>query len=156
MTLNDHWGFHRSDHNWKSPNEVVKMLMLCAIGQGNLLLNVGPDGTGAVPEESCRIIRKVGKWIQDGGDELLLPGIEKLPFAPGLREAGDRGDWDPAGPFYARGNTLYQLMFFQPGNRHPRAGLGAHGSFGSLDSGRHQTGVCIFLRHITDVSLGSQ
>lgn len=123
MTLNDHWGFHRSDHNWKSPNEVVKMLMQCAIGQGNLLLNVGPDGTGAVPEESCRIIRKVGKWIQDGGDELLLPGIEKLPFTPGLREAGDRGDWDPAGPFYARGNMLYQLMFFQPGNRHVLTGL---------------------------------
>ena len=53
MTLNAHWGFHRSDQNWKSPIEVVNMLMKCSVGRGNLLLNIGPDGTGKVPEESC-------------------------------------------------------------------------------------------------------
>jgi len=123
MTLNNHWGFHRSDNNWKSPIEVVNMLMKCALGQGNLLLNIGPDGTGAIPEESRRIVRTVGKWIRSGGDELLQPGLEKLSFAPCLREKGDRGDWDPAGPFFARGNVLYQIMFFQPGKRHVLTGL---------------------------------
>ena len=123
MTLNNHWGFHRSDKNWKSPVEVIGMLMKCAVGNGNLLLNVGPDGTGAIPLESSRIIRKVGKWIQDGGDELLAQGIESLPYAYGFRENGDRGDWDAAGPFYARGNVLYQIMFYPPEGRHILTGV---------------------------------
>ena len=37
----DHWGFHISDEEWKSPRAVVKMLLTCANGKGNLLLNIG-------------------------------------------------------------------------------------------------------------------
>lgn len=67
MTLNDHWGFHISDEEWKSPRAVVKMLLTCANGKGNLLLNIGPRGDGSIPEPSVKIIRKVGEWLANGG-----------------------------------------------------------------------------------------
>ena len=39
MTLNDNWGYHRGDDNWKPPKEVAEMLREVAAGAGNLLLN---------------------------------------------------------------------------------------------------------------------
>ena len=71
MTLNDHWGFHISDEEWKSPRAVVKMLLTCANGKGNLLLNIGPRGDGSIPEPSVKIIRKVGEWLANGGREAV-------------------------------------------------------------------------------------
>ena len=43
MTLNDHWGFDRNDHNWKPPpGEVIRNLVDVVSKGGNYLLNVGP------------------------------------------------------------------------------------------------------------------
>lgn len=122
VTLNRHWGFHHHDTCWKSPVELVEMLLKCSTGQGNLLLNIGPDGAGRVPAASSDIVRQVGRWIRDGGDE-LLSGVEPMPFAPTMRQAGDRGDWDCAGPFAARDNKLFQTLFFYPGPKHVLTGL---------------------------------
>ncbi|MCX5640240.1 MAG: alpha-L-fucosidase [Planctomycetota bacterium] len=50
MTMNDTWGFKTSDHNWKDPQELIRMLCDIASKGGNFLLNVGPRGDGtAVP-----------------------------------------------------------------------------------------------------------
>src|SRR5690606_23414837 len=68
ITLNNHWGFHRGDRNWKSPLEVVKMLVKVAQGRGNLLLNIGPRGDGSIPRESVEIIRTVGRWLEVNGE----------------------------------------------------------------------------------------
>ncbi len=122
MTLNDHWGFHRGDTNWKSPIEVVKLLLKCGAGNGNLLLNIGPRGDGSVPEASDRIVRQVGRWLRDGG-EAAINDVEPMPFGPLLREPGDRGDWDSAGVFTASANTLYMTMLYPPGPRLVLSGL---------------------------------
>ncbi len=122
VTLNRHWGFHHHDTCWKSPIELVEMLLTCSTRQGNLLLNIGPDGTGTVPAASSEIVHTVGQWIRDGGDDLLV-GIEPMPFAPIMREEGDRGDWDAAGPFAAKGLKLFQILFFHPGQQHTLTGF---------------------------------
>jgi alpha-L-fucosidase len=62
-TLNDRWGFHANDHNWKSPTRVAEMLTQTAGLNGNLLLNIGPDGAGRVPQPSVDILRAVGSWL---------------------------------------------------------------------------------------------
>ncbi len=57
-TLNNSWGFKRSDSAWKSPEEVNKKLVEINTQGGNLLLNIGPDGNGEVPAISKEILLK--------------------------------------------------------------------------------------------------
>jgi alpha-L-fucosidase len=63
MTLNDSWGYHAADFNWKSPTTVIRNLITCARDGGNYLLNIGPRGDGTIPEESVRILTTVGDWM---------------------------------------------------------------------------------------------
>jgi alpha-L-fucosidase len=78
MTLNDNWGWHAGDANWKRPVDVVKMLTETAAGGGNLLLNIGPRADGTVPEESVRILREAGAWLRRHGE--AIHGSTRSPF----------------------------------------------------------------------------
>jgi len=60
-TMNDSWGFKKGDTNWKSAKVISEKLKDINNKGGNLLLNVGPDGTGRVPEKSLEILRELGK-----------------------------------------------------------------------------------------------
>ena len=111
VTLNDHWGFFEGDENWKTPQEVIKMLLACNSRRGNLLLNVGPRGDGSVPEKSAEILRAVGRWLREGGEE-AVSARDELKMSPGLPAPGERGDWDPSGRFTASGNTLYYVLMY--------------------------------------------
>ena len=121
MTMNDSWGYHAGDHNWKNPGQVVDLLAACAQGRGNLLFNIGPRGDGSVPEESVRVLEVVGAWLQRGGAEAIF---ETESFTFDLREKGDhRGDWNSHGPVTARGRSLFQLVRRWPGQTLTLAGL---------------------------------
>ena len=52
MTMNDTWGFHKNDHNWKSNETLIRMVSDIASKGGNFLLNVGPTAEGEIPPES--------------------------------------------------------------------------------------------------------
>lgn len=122
MTLNDHWGFHPADQEWKSPRSVVKMLLTCANGKGNLLLNIGPRGDGSIPEASSSIIRQVGAWLRSGGREAVTDNaIMKLGAY--FRKENERTDWDGSGVFSASGNNLFFTMLYYPGNTLTFTGL---------------------------------
>ncbi|MFA6929715.1 MAG: alpha-L-fucosidase [Lentisphaeria bacterium] len=150
MTLNQHWGYHAHDNDWKSPREVIKMLLTCSLGKGNLLLNIGPRGDGSIPAESIEIISQVGSWLRNGGEE-LLQGVQVMPFSPGLRQSGENGDWDAAGPLYAKGQRLYWLLFYCPGSQAVLTGLEMKvrevrcGRFGRLDFVQSEDRVSINL-----------
>ncbi len=70
MTLNDTWGFKADDHNWKSPQTVIRNLVDIISKGGNYLLNVGPTKEGEIPPESIAILREVGQWMQVNGDSI--------------------------------------------------------------------------------------
>jgi alpha-L-fucosidase len=63
-TLNTSWGFKHGDNNWKQPTEVYEKLIEINKFGGNFLLNIGPDGSGRVPEESIRILLEVGEMLK--------------------------------------------------------------------------------------------
>lgn len=123
ITLNDHWGFHKNDHNWKPPIEVMKMLITVANNRGNLLLNIGPRGDGSIPEPSVKTIQRVGRWLKDHSECVF--GVDKFTF--GLREFGDRGehrnDWCYHGRFTAKGDNLYLLSLYWPGDEMTLVGV---------------------------------
>jgi alpha-L-fucosidase len=70
MTLNDTWGFKADDHNWKSPQTVIRNLVDIISKGGNYLLNVGPTKEGEIPPESIAILKEVGQWMQVNGDSI--------------------------------------------------------------------------------------
>ncbi|MCF1713702.1 alpha-L-fucosidase [Flavihumibacter sp. RY-1] len=79
LTLNNVWGFSAFDHNWKSPELIIHTLINCVSKNGNLLLNVGPDARGDIPEESVRILEEVGQWMQKNGESIYGAGAAILP-----------------------------------------------------------------------------
>ncbi|HHW48389.1 MAG TPA: hypothetical protein GXX14_07220 [Clostridiaceae bacterium] len=79
MTLNDTWGYHSGDKHYKTPFEVLKLLLETASKAGNLLLNVGPRADGTIPEESVAILKKVGDWLRKNGEAVY--GSSRSPFS---------------------------------------------------------------------------
>lgn len=69
-TLNDTWGYKSYDHNWKSTKEILFWIAEIASKGGNYLLNIGPDGNGAIPEESVKILRGIGPWMKINGEAI--------------------------------------------------------------------------------------
>ena len=62
--MNESWGFKKGDDNWKTPEDIYEKLKDINKKGGNLLLNIGPDGDGKVPEESIQILLKVGEKLK--------------------------------------------------------------------------------------------
>jgi alpha-L-fucosidase len=112
MTLNDSWGYHRSDDNWKSPKTVVRNLVSCAGQGGNYLLNIGPKPDGSIPEESVRILEEAGRWMQRNGDTI---------YGSDSCRVGSSNYAD----FTRKGNTLYMHVYFWPGTTVALSGLKA-------------------------------
>jgi alpha-L-fucosidase len=79
ITLNDHWGYNKADKNWKSSEEVIRMLTDIASKGGNLLLNIGPRSDGTFPDESVRILAETGAWMKKNGSSIY--GTGSSPFA---------------------------------------------------------------------------
>lgn len=70
-TLNDTWGFSKYDHNWKRPEDIIRLLLKINSRGGNYLLNIGPDGSGRVPEDSLRILNRVGTYVRENQDAIF-------------------------------------------------------------------------------------
>jgi alpha-L-fucosidase len=120
MTLNNNWGYHAGDDNWKSPKQVAEMLRKVAAGRGNLLLNVGPRGDGSIPDETVRILDQVGAWLKTNGRAIY--GSERFEFDLMSRGSG-RADWTHHGLFTARGNNFYMHIHSWPGSELVLTGL---------------------------------
>lgn len=64
-TMNNSWGFKIGDNDWKPAQVVYEKLMDINQKGGNLLLNIGPDGNGNVPERSVEILLEVGEMLRN-------------------------------------------------------------------------------------------
>jgi len=78
MTMNDHWGFNRSDSDWKSTGELIRDLADIASKGGNFLLNVGPTPEGLFPQASIDRLHAVGEWMNVNGEAIY--GTSASPF----------------------------------------------------------------------------
>ena len=110
MTMNESWGYHKADHDWKSPETVVRNLSTCAHDAGNYLLNIGPKPDGSVPEESVRILTEVGEWMDKNGPTIY----QSEPC---------QSDWHVYANYTRRGNTLYMHIYHWPGETPASNGL---------------------------------
>ncbi|MFH1197086.1 MAG: alpha-L-fucosidase [bacterium] len=70
MTMNDHWGYNKNNHNWKSTKDILQMLADIASKGGNYLLNVGPTSEGLFPQASIDRMAEIGKWMKVNGESI--------------------------------------------------------------------------------------
>ena len=77
MTMNDTWGFKRSDTNWKSAKVLIDNLIDIAAKGGNYLLNVGPDAAGRIPQASVDRLEEMGKWLRVNGEAIYATRSRK-------------------------------------------------------------------------------
>jgi alpha-L-fucosidase len=78
----------RGQWAWGGPNDGVKtlaecmnMLIRCAGGDGNMLLNVGPMPTGEIAPEQVGRLKEMGAWLAKYGESIY--GTRGGPFKPG-------------------------------------------------------------------------
>jgi alpha-L-fucosidase len=94
LTLNNHWGYHATDQEWKGPELIIHTLVNCVSKGGNLLLNVGPDARGNIPLATIEILQEVGKWMKLNGESIYGCGAAQFL----------KPEW---GRFTQNGNKLY-------------------------------------------------
>lgn len=70
MTMNDHWGYNKNDHDWKSTQDLILKLVDIASKGGNFLLNVGPTAEGLFPQPSIDRLKGIGDWMSVNGTSI--------------------------------------------------------------------------------------
>ncbi|MCW0483256.1 alpha-L-fucosidase [Gaoshiqia sediminis] len=62
MTMNNSWGYQHNDTDYKTPNQIIRILVDCISMGGNLLLDIGPKADGTIPAEQVAILKELGRW----------------------------------------------------------------------------------------------
>ena len=73
-TMNDHWGYGGRDFNYKSLPELIETLCACRKVGANYLLNIGPDGDGAIPKMQEALLEGLGGWMDVCGKSCVYSG----------------------------------------------------------------------------------
>jgi alpha-L-fucosidase len=83
MTISrrDQWAWGGKEDGVKSLPACLEMLIRCAGGDGNLLLNIGPTPTGEIAPEQAGRLREIGAWLAKYGESIY--GTRGGPFKPG-------------------------------------------------------------------------
>lgn len=93
-TMNGMWGYKITDLDYKSTPTLIRYLVRAAGRNANLLLNIGPQPDGRLPEKALERLREMGEWLARYGESIY----------------GTRGGLIPPrnwGVTTQKGNTLY-------------------------------------------------
>lgn len=101
QTLNGSWGYHRDNTDQKSATLLVQMLVDSVAMGGNMLLNIGPDGRGAIAPRDVATLADIAEWMRL--HRRAVVGAGHASFAP-PRE----------GVYTRQGDRLYLSLFNWP------------------------------------------
>jgi alpha-L-fucosidase len=93
-TINNSWGYNKSDHRHKSVKDLIHYLVRAAGYDSNFLLNVGPMPNGKIQPEFVERLKGVGEWLKQNGESVY--GTRGGPVAP-----------RPWGVTTQKANTIY-------------------------------------------------
>jgi alpha-L-fucosidase len=100
ITICEQWSWKPND-KLKSLKECLQTLVLCAGGDGNLLLNVGPMPDGRIEPRQVDRLKEIGQWLGANGRSIY--GTRGGPFKPGA--------W---GASTFKGNSIFVHVFQWP------------------------------------------
>ena len=63
QTFSGSWGYYRDETTWKSPEQLLELLIESVSKGGNLLLNVGPTARGTFDYRAQERLKAMGEWM---------------------------------------------------------------------------------------------
>ena len=109
MTFNGSCGYmpYAPDEDWHSTRKVISMLQQVTSGRGNLLLNIGPQPDGSVPQQAVDRLIPVGKWLKKN-EEAVYGEKDNIQGC---------FDFCPLGSWTRKGRTAYFWCTRWPGKK---------------------------------------
>ena len=95
------WSYRSWQERGKVEDKVAEKLrsLIDVVSRGgNYLLNIGPDGTGAVVPFERDVLLQIGKWLEENGDAIY--GTQPSPYK-------EEFEW---GDVTVKGNDMYLLL----------------------------------------------
>lgn len=111
-TFSGSWGYFRDEDSWKSPEQLIQLLVESVALGGNLLMNIGPTGRGALDHRTVAALDCYAQWIKLHGRSIYGCGE-----ASGIAVPRDCR-------LTRRGKRVYVHMFNWPVRHLHIAGLG--------------------------------
>ena len=70
QTMNGMWGYKIIDQNYKSTEELIRLLGRTSGKGANLLLNIGPQPNGELPATALERLKDMGEWLRANGESI--------------------------------------------------------------------------------------
>jgi alpha-L-fucosidase len=70
QTFSGSWGYHRDEATWKSPGQLIRMLINTVACGGNLLMNVGPTSLGTLDHRTYHALGVYRDWMAQHSDSI--------------------------------------------------------------------------------------
>lgn len=83
QTMNGMWGYKITDQNYKSVDDLIRLLVSTAGKGANLLLNIGPQPNGELPAAALDRLKGMGEWLEKYGESIYgtrATGIKPQPW----------------------------------------------------------------------------
>ena len=88
ISAHNHWAWGGEGDGVKSLENCIGMLAICAGGDGNMLLNVGPRPDGVINPDQVARLKEIGAWLSSYGNTIY--GTRGGPYYPTMRYAATR------------------------------------------------------------------
>lgn len=79
QTMNGMWGYKVADTAYKTADELIALLASTAGRGANLLLNIGPQPNGELPEAALDRLKALGSWMRIYGETIRRTHAGPLP-----------------------------------------------------------------------------
>jgi len=70
QTFSGSWGYYRDEQTWKSPGQLIRMLVNSVSCGGNLLMNVGPTAYGEFDYRAVNALRVYQDWMSQHSEAI--------------------------------------------------------------------------------------
>ncbi|MCQ2162233.1 MAG: alpha-L-fucosidase [Bacteroidales bacterium] len=105
QTMNHAWGYSVSDRDYKSSETLIQTLARAVSLNTNLLLNIGPQADGRLPQDALDRLTAIGEWMKVNSS--AIKGCGPGPLA--------EQDWGVTTAPVEGGKTFYLHVFKNPG-----------------------------------------
>ena len=82
QTMNGMWGYKVADQNYKSTEELIRLIARAAAKNSNLLLNIGPQPNGELPATALDRLQGIGRWMRQNGESIYGATATELGEQP--------------------------------------------------------------------------
>jgi alpha-L-fucosidase len=101
QTFSGSWGYYRDEESWKSPAQLLQILIDGVALGGNLLMNVGPTARGTFDQRAIDALEVYAKWMRLHGRSIYGAGRSAFAAPDGCR-------------YTQKGNRLYLHIYNWP------------------------------------------